>query len=98
MMGKSNSGHVRAAQIDNKTRAKISKALQQKIQKQQQHSLFGGTTTVKKQLAGTTSVSFTPVQGLEIVNPNAAQEKVDLANQKYFGTDSGFASVRKKAA
>ena len=34
-------------------------------------------------------------QGLEIVNPLAAEKKVDEANAKYFSATSGFRSVRK---
>jgi len=59
-MGKKSSGRIRGPVIDSKTKAKISKTLQQKIQKQQ---VWGGSTTVKKQVAGTaSSVAFTPLQ------------------------------------
>ena len=46
--------------------------------------------------AGTaSSVSFTPVQGLEIVNPQAtAAERIAEANAKYFGATSGFVQVK----
>lgn len=59
-MGKSGSGRIRAAQIDEKTKVRISKTLQRNLQKQQ---VFGGTTTIKKQISGTaSSVAFTPLQ------------------------------------
>lgn len=34
-----------------------------------------------------------PPQGLEIVNPQAAEKKVNEANAKYFSNTSGFLSV-----
>ncbi len=39
--------------------------------------MFGGKSTVKGMTSGTaSSVAFTPLQGLEIVNPMAAEKKV----------------------
>ncbi|KAK2154840.1 hypothetical protein LSH36_256g05012 [Paralvinella palmiformis] len=91
-LGKSQSGRIRGPLIDSKTKQKISKTLQQKIQKQQ---VWGGSTTVKKQISGTaSSVAFTPLQGLEIVNPQAAEKKVQEANQKYFSSTAGFKNVQ----
>jgi U4/U6 small nuclear ribonucleoprotein PRP31 len=43
------------------------------------------------------SLVFTPVQGLELVNPNAAQDKVLEANRKWFSAQSGFLSAKPKA-
>ena len=92
-LGKNKSGNVRAHVIDSKTKVRISKTLQQKIQKQQ---VWGGTTTVKKQISGTaSSVAFTPLQGLEIVNPQAAQIRESSANSKYFSSASSFIHVNK---
>jgi U4/U6 small nuclear ribonucleoprotein PRP31 len=42
------------------------------------------------------SLVFTPVQGLELVNPQAAQEKVKEANKKWFDSYSGFLSAVPK--
>lgn len=93
-MGKSNSGKVRGPPVDSKTKARISKTLQQKLSKQNQ--TWGGSTTVKKHVAGTaSSVAFTPLQGLEIVNPQAAEKKAFEANQKYFSSTAGFVKVKK---
>ena len=91
-IGKSGSGRVRAAQVDSKTKARISQKLQKTIQKQNQ---WGGTSTVRKNIAGTaSSVAFSTLQGLEIVNPNAAERDVKgTESQKYFSTTSGFAKV-----
>lgn len=94
-MGKSASGRIRAPQIDEKTKVRISKTLQKNLQRQQQ--LFGGTTTIKKHTSGTAStIAFTPKQGLEINNPLAAEKKVNEANAKYFSNTSGFFSVKPK--
>lgn len=93
VIGKSGKGRIRAPVIDEKTKVRISKALQKNLQKQQ---VFGGATTVRKQVAGTaSSVAFTPLQGLEIVNPQAAEAKVNEANAKYFSNTGGFVKVSK---
>lgn len=93
-IGKSGMGRIRAPQVDEKTKVRISKALQKNMQKQ--HA-YGGSTTVKRQVSGTaSSVAFTPLQGLEIVNPQAAEAKVNEANAKYFSNTSGFRSAIKK--
>lgn len=92
-LGKGKSGRVRGPPVDSKTKAKISKTLQQKLNKMQ---VWGGSTTVKRQVAGTaSSVAFTPLQGLEIVNPQAAEKKVQEANQKYFSSTATFNKVQK---
>ena len=88
-MGKSGAnGRIRAAQVDSKTKARISQKLQKTIHKQNQ---WGGTTSVRKNVSGTaSSIAFTPLQGLEIVNPNASEKEVKgTETQKYF-TSSGF--------
>ncbi|KHJ43460.1 snoRNA binding domain protein [Trichuris suis] len=89
-------GRLRTPQIDQKTRVRMSKALQKNLQKQQ--GAFGGATSVRKQLAGTVStVTFTPVQGLEIVNPQAAEterKQMMEPNAKYFAEDTKFIKVQ----
>lgn len=91
-IGKSGTGRVRAAQVDSKTKARISQKLQKTIQKQNQ---WGGTSTVRKNIAGTaSSVAFTTLQGLEIVNPNAAErDSKGTESQKYFSSSNGFVKV-----
>ncbi|XP_045472709.1 U4/U6 small nuclear ribonucleoprotein Prp31 [Harmonia axyridis] len=92
-IGKTGTGRIRLPQIDEKTKVRISKTLQKNLQKQQ---IWGGNTTVKKQISGTaSSVAFTPLQGLEIVNPQAAEVKVNEANAKYFSNTSGFLKLEK---
>lgn len=93
-IGKANSGRIRKPQVDNKTKVRISRGLQKDLQKYQ---VYGGSSTIKKPVSGTaSSVSFTPLQGLEIQNPLAAQTKINEANAKYFSSTSGFVSVIKK--
>lgn len=47
---------------------------QQRLQKGQ---VFGGKSSVRGSVSGmASSVAFTPLQGLEIVNPMAAEKKV----------------------
>jgi len=95
-------GAVRAAQVDERTKVRISQTLKKNMQKQQ--AVWGGATSIKGSDAKTrrivsgmaSSVAFTPVQGLEIMNPAAAEAKVNAANQKYFSATSGFLSVKPK--
>lgn len=57
-----------------------------------------GTTMSSGQTNGlSSSLVFTPVQGLELVNPNAAAEKVKEANRKWFNANSGFLSAVPKS-
>lgn len=42
------------------------------------------------------SMVFTPVQGMELVNPDANKERVREANKKWFSQDSGFQSALPK--
>lgn len=91
-MGKSGTGRIRAAQIDSKTKARISQKLSKTLQKQNQWG--GGTSTVRKAVAGTSSsVAFTSLQGLEIVNPNAAEKDASKSAVKYFSSNVGFSKI-----
>ncbi|XP_022105100.1 U4/U6 small nuclear ribonucleoprotein Prp31-like isoform X1 [Acanthaster planci] len=91
-VGKAGTGRIRGPQVDNKTQVKISKSLQRQLQRQQTH---GGRSTVRgRETSGTaSSVAFTPLQGLEIVNPQAAEKKASEENAGYFSTTSGFKRV-----
>lgn len=42
------------------------------------------------------SMVFTPVQGMELVNPDANRERVREANRKWFSEDAGFQSALPK--
>ncbi|CAL4178872.1 unnamed protein product [Meganyctiphanes norvegica] len=92
-LGKGGSGKIRKVTVDEKTRVRLSKTLQREVQRQNAQS--GGQTTVRRQVAGTaSSVAFTPLQGLEIVNPQAAESKQKHGN-KYFSSVLGFKNVSK---
>uniref|UniRef100_A0A8C9UXE8 U4/U6 small nuclear ribonucleoprotein Prp31 n=1 Tax=Scleropages formosus TaxID=113540 RepID=A0A8C9UXE8_SCLFO len=94
-LGKSGSGRVRQAQVNEATKARISKSLQRTLQKQSM--VYGGKSTVRDRSSGTSSsVAFTPLQGLEIVNPQAAEKKVAEANQKYFSNMAEFLKVKRE--
>uniref|UniRef100_A0A0K0FL88 U4/U6 small nuclear ribonucleoprotein Prp31 n=1 Tax=Strongyloides venezuelensis TaxID=75913 RepID=A0A0K0FL88_STRVS len=91
--GSSSTGRVRAAVVDNKTRVKMS----QKLQKQLDIPCFsGGLSSIRtKGTAGTaSSISFTPIQGLEIVNPTAKEEERKDDNSGYFSSISNFQFVK----
>lgn len=93
-IGKKNTGGIRMPTIDEKTKVRISKTLQKNMQRQNQ--VIGTTTTIKKHVSGTaSSVAFTPLQGLEIHNPSAAEKTLSESNLKYFSNTSGFMSVKK---
>jgi U4/U6 small nuclear ribonucleoprotein PRP31 len=42
------------------------------------------------------SMVFTPVKGMELVNPDASKERVKEANRKWFGDNAGFLSALPK--
>ena len=93
-VNKEGSGKVRGAVIDKKTALTLSKKVQRKIQKDQ--AIYGGKSTVRGlSTSGTaSSIAFTPLQGLEIVNPGAAENKA-LASAasksgNYFSSGFGF--------
>ena len=91
-LGKGGAGRIRKVTVDEKTRVRLSKTLQKEVQRQ---NTYGGASTVKRQVAGTaSSVAFTPLQGLEIVNPHAAENSNKNANAKYFSNVLGFKNVK----
>eukprot|EP00049_Salpingoeca_infusionum_P019177 m.360585 g.360585 ORF g.360585 m.360585 type:complete len:499 (+) comp19095_c0_seq1:166-1662(+) len=71
--------------------------LTRKMQKRLQRDAMatGGMSVIRgSSMSGTSSVSFTPLQGLEIVTPHLNKEKSAEA-KKYFGTSSTFVNVGK---
>lgn len=42
------------------------------------------------------SMVFTPMQGMELVNPDANKDRVKEANRKWFGDNAGFQSALPK--
>lgn len=92
-LGKGGAGRIRKITVDEKTRVRLSKTLQKEVQRQ---TSLGGQTTVRRQVAGTaSSVAFTPLQGLEIVNPQAAENSNNANGNKYFSNVLGFKNVTK---
>ena len=83
MVGVKDSGKLRAPI------KKQAKLLSKKLQKVVQQS-SGQTNGLSS------SLIFTPVQGIELVNPNAAAERVKEANNKWFNANSGFLSAMPK--
>ncbi|WOO81316.1 U4/U6 small nuclear ribonucleoprotein Prp31 [Vanrija pseudolonga] len=83
-------GKVRAHVTDARSRAKLSRANKLRTQ------LLGRSATSDSSLSGTsTSLSFTPVQGIEIVTPSlSAAQKVQEANNRWFAGGT-FTHVRK---
>ncbi|KAI3388887.1 hypothetical protein SNEBB_001522 [Seison nebaliae] len=104
--GQQNTGRIRSAQVDAKTKAKISHKLHKHLLAAQASSPWNGaSTSLKSRLginvgslanAGTTSVAFTPMQGFEIIN-QTKNEEIDLSGietAKYFRNNAGFAKVK----
>ncbi|CAB4055180.1 PRPF31 [Lepeophtheirus salmonis] len=88
-------GGIRMAQIDERTKVRISQTLKKNLQKQ---VAYGGATSLKKHISGTaSSVAFTPLQGLEIVNPHAAEKSATEENAKYFSSSAAFRKVNTPA-
>lgn len=82
MVGSKDSGRLRAPV------AKESKVL--KSQKK-------AVSVASAQTGGTSSsMAFSTMQGLELVNPNAAADRVKAANNKWFNANSGFLSAAPK--
>lgn len=82
MLGRKDTGKIRVPQMKASQLAKKQKKSISNI------SSGGG------QISGlASSLSFTPVQGMELINPNAAAEKVKAANNKWFNAHSGFMSA-----
>ncbi|KAF2352578.1 Nop domain [Trinorchestia longiramus] len=93
-IGKGGAGRIRKVTVDEKTRVRLSKNLQKEVARQNSYAA-GGQTTVKRQVAGTaSSVAFTPLQGLEIVNPHAAENSQAKAGNKYFSKLLSFKNVK----
>eukprot|EP00045_Choanoeca_perplexa_P008737 m.82094 g.82094 ORF g.82094 m.82094 type:complete len:487 (-) comp14599_c0_seq1:958-2418(-) len=81
-------GQVRALE-QRKKGGSISKRMQRRLQ--QESGLM--TTLRNASVSGTASVSFTPLQGLEIVTPHLHDAKAD--DGKYFGAAKGFSQVKR---
>ncbi|KAG2185857.1 hypothetical protein INT43_002295 [Umbelopsis isabellina] len=78
-------GKIRASAADARSKVKAAKPTKRWGQQS------SGTATSGL----STSLSFTPIQGIELADPTAAAEKVKKANERYFGTGA-FLNVGKK--
>ncbi|KAG8965800.1 U4/U6-U5 snRNP complex subunit prp31 [Tulasnella sp. 419] len=94
MLGTAGTGKVRANAIDAKSRAKMSKANKLRTQ------VLNRAASQSQGVSGTaTSLVFTPVQGLELVNHAAAAARVKAANDRWFSGGTGtFSYVGEKGA
>lgn len=84
-------GKIRALTADSRSKLSVKKTAETPVK-----SYGGGASSAVSGLAS--SVVFTPVKGFEINNPNMTtqEEKVRLANEKYFSSMGGFLKVGKK--
>ncbi|KAG9002829.1 U4/U6-U5 snRNP complex subunit prp31 [Tulasnella sp. JGI-2019a] len=90
MLG-SATGKVRANAVDSRSRAKMSKSNRLRTQ-----VLNRAAAQSRGSTSGTaTSLVFTPVQGLELVNPGAAAAaaRVKAANDRWFANNTGTFSI-----
>ncbi|CAH0477399.1 unnamed protein product [Peronospora belbahrii] len=84
-LGQEGSGNLRIMRKEQKQSSKKLRAAN-----------FAASSASKPPLCGlASSLAFTPVQGIELMNPEAAKARVAEAN-KYFSAASGFVSVVKK--
>jgi U4/U6 small nuclear ribonucleoprotein PRP31 len=98
--GGADSGKLRATIIDTK---KSMGPPQKKRKGGGSASSYSGTNSVIRSLTSNSetagmasSLAFTPVQGIELVNPNAQKERVKQANASWFDSSSGFLSAAPK--
>ncbi|KAL7571994.1 hypothetical protein ACA910_001651 [Epithemia clementina (nom. ined.)] len=87
---KNTTGEKRPLRLANTKQARKQRALASRISQQHQQQLSGTSG-----LAST--VAFTPLQAMELVNPDAQRERmVREANQKWFADNAGFQSAIPK--
>ncbi|KAM0745807.1 Nop domain-containing protein [Meredithblackwellia eburnea MCA 4105] len=89
MIGKE-SGRIRNTQAEARSQAKLTKAQKGRLASIRTSSTSSATSGLA------TSLAFTPVQGLELVDPSKLRNKVKEANDKWFA-EGAFTHVRKEA-
>ena len=95
------SGSFRALKVDNRTKARLGKKMQMRLGQINGMSGNGLRTSIGgKETSGLqSSLSFTPYQGIELVNPSlndAAREGlVKAANEKWFSGGT-FSQVKRE--
>lgn len=79
-------------QIDEITNARIISILMKNLDRK--NTATGSSNTTRKEVPGTSSVPFTPLQGLEISDPSLVEKMIGEANRKYFSNTSGFTKAK----
>eukprot|EP00038_Savillea_parva_P008677 m.178483 g.178483 ORF g.178483 m.178483 type:complete len:497 (+) comp14552_c0_seq1:65-1555(+) len=88
-------GHFRVPEAKKQKGGTMSKALRKRLEQQQRS---GGMSSIRGlSTAGTASVAFTPVQGLEIVRGAEVKKQAGTGTDKYFNESAGFASLKPGA-
>jgi len=87
MLENSSSSGMKARKL-HKANTKASRKKMAHMQHHQPHTSMLPPGTASSGLAS--SMVFTPVQGLELINPNANKDRVREANRKWFSEDVGF--------
>ncbi|KAJ9056536.1 U4/U6-U5 snRNP complex subunit prp31 [Entomophthora muscae] len=77
-----NRGQVRAAVADSRNKVGVSKRHRTMLA----HTSSNGTFTSGL----SSSLAFTPAQGIELENPEGKAQRIRDANDKYFGSNQGF--------
>jgi len=88
-------GNFRALTVDNRTKAKVGKKTQARLA----HIVGGTKTSLRKETSGLqSSLSFTPLQGIELVNPSlndaARQALAKSENDKWFASGT-YTQIQK---
>mmetsp|Transcript_6898 Transcript_6898/g.9731 ORF Transcript_6898/g.9731 Transcript_6898/m.9731 type:complete len:188 (+) Transcript_6898:208-771(+) len=89
-------GNVRRTTEKRKMRQANTKASRKRAAAMQQVAAGGsrGAAAASSSSSGlVSSMVFTPVQGLELVNPDANKDRVAEANRKWFSENAGFQSA-----
>ena len=83
MVGKGNGSKLRKVEVKG--------AMQ--LSKRARKALSASSSAAAVVDGSASSLVFTPVQGLELVNPNAAKERIAGANSAWFSSNAGFKSA-----
>ena len=87
-------GRVRAVAADNRGKRTFPFLLINnfvaKVKQQKKPSASSGATS-----GLSSSLVFTPVQGMELVDPTAQQQKLKAINEKWFSANAQFMNIKK---
>jgi len=89
LLGSEGSGKLRVAMKQTKNLVKESKKYKDKLNKK--YGSQGNASGLSS------SVAFTPIQGIELVNPNAAAAAERSGTDSYFSETASFSKVRRLA-